>query len=59
MGTGEVHTGFWWDNLRERDHFEYPGVGGRIILKRIFEKWDGGASTASNWLRIGTGDGLL
>jgi hypothetical protein len=22
---GEVHTGFWWGNLRERDHLEDPG----------------------------------
>jgi hypothetical protein len=21
---GEVHRGFWWTSLRERDHLEYP-----------------------------------
>jgi hypothetical protein len=21
-----MHTGFWWGNLRERDHLEDPGV---------------------------------
>jgi len=32
-GRGEVYTGFWWGNLRERDHLEDPSVGGRIILR--------------------------
>jgi hypothetical protein len=35
-----VCTGFWWGNLRERDHWGDPGVGGRIILRWIFRKWD-------------------
>jgi hypothetical protein len=39
---GEVHTGFWWGHLREGDHLEGPGIDGRIILKWIFKKWDGG-----------------
>jgi hypothetical protein len=39
---GEVHTGFWWEDLREGDHLEGPDVDGRIILKWIFKKWDGG-----------------
>jgi len=37
-----VHTGFWWGNLRERDHLEDPDIYGRIILKSIFRKWDWG-----------------
>jgi len=32
-GRGEVHTGFWWGNLTERDHFEDLGMDGRIIVK--------------------------
>jgi hypothetical protein len=38
----EVHTGFWWGDLREGDHLEDPGVDERIILKWIFKNWDGG-----------------
>jgi hypothetical protein len=30
---GEVYTGFWWGNLRGRDHLGDPGVDGRIILR--------------------------
>jgi hypothetical protein len=37
-----VHTGFWWGDPREGDDLGDPGVGGRIILKWIFKKWDGG-----------------
>ena len=47
-------TGFWWDNLTERDHLQYVSVDGRIILKCIFKKWDGEAWTGLVWLRIGT-----
>jgi len=28
-----VHTEFWWENLRERDHLEDAGVDRKIILK--------------------------
>jgi len=35
-----VHTGFLWENLRERDHLEDPGIDGRIILRWIFRQWD-------------------
>jgi len=40
--TGKVHTGFWWGDLREKNHLEDLGIGGRVILKCIFKKWDGG-----------------
>ena len=38
LGGGEVCTGFWWGNLRERDHLENLGVDGRVILKWIIKK---------------------
>jgi hypothetical protein len=31
-GRREAYFGFWWGNLRERDHSEDPFVDGRIIL---------------------------
>ena len=37
-----MYTGFWLGNLREREQLEDPGVDGRIILRRIFRKLDGG-----------------
>jgi hypothetical protein len=37
-GRGRVNRGFWWGNLREREHLEDPGLNGRIILKCIFKK---------------------
>jgi len=31
---GEVHVGFWGGNLKERDHFEDPGINGRVLFSK-------------------------
>jgi hypothetical protein len=56
---GEVYTGYWWGNLRLRDHLVDPGIDGRIVLRRIFRKWDVWVWPGFCWLRIGTGGGHL
>jgi len=51
MGRGEAYTGFWWGNLKERDHLEDPGVDGNIILRWIIRELDVGVWTG----RCGSG----
>jgi hypothetical protein len=56
---GEVCTGFWWENVWERDHWGDPDVDERIIFGYIFRNWEGVVGTGWSWLRIGTGGGHL
>ena len=58
-GRGEAYIGFWWRNLRERDHLEDPCVYRKIMLRCIFRKWYVGEWTGSSWFLIGTGGGYL
>ena len=48
-GRGKVYTGFRCGNMREIDHFGDPNLGGRIILRWIFRKWDVGAM---DWMEL-------
>jgi len=38
-----MHTVIWWGSLRGKNHFNGPGIDGRIIVKWIFRKWYGRA----------------
>ena len=53
-GGEEVNKGFWWQNLKERDHLGDLGVDERIILKWIFKKYDSRVRAGFMWLRIMT-----
>jgi len=51
VGRWEVHTGFWWGNLRESGHLEDVPANGRIlhwILQKLVRR-------ARIWLKIGPG----
>jgi len=50
-GRGYVNTEFWWWGLRERDHLKDPGIYGRIILRWILRKLDGGMG----WIDLAQG----
>jgi hypothetical protein len=39
---GDVYTAFCWRDLRKRDNLQDLRLDGRIILKWIFKKCDGG-----------------
>jgi len=32
---GEMHRGFWWGDLRERDHFPNLGIEERMMLRTV------------------------
>jgi len=53
-----MYSGFWWGNLRERDHLKYLGIDGDNI-KMDLQEVGCGVWTGSSWLRIGKGGGHL
>jgi len=47
------------EHMKERDHSEDRGVDGRMGSEWILGRLAGGVWSGFNWLRIGTGGGLL
>jgi hypothetical protein len=54
-----VHKGFWWENLKERDHLEGVYLEARIIIKRIFKIVDAETCIGLMWFRKGASGVLL
>ena len=53
-----------WKKTERKIYYEVvcesdPGVDERIILRRIFRKWNMQGCTGSIWFRLGTGGGHL
>jgi hypothetical protein len=47
-GRNEMHTWFWWVNLKERDNLQDLGVDGSIILKLVTNTYYGGSGLDSS-----------
>jgi hypothetical protein len=53
-----VYTGFWWENLKERDHWKDPGVDGRIFMMDLEKvgcggtKWIDLAQNRDGWRAV-------
>jgi hypothetical protein len=54
-----MHSIFWLEDLKGRDHAENLGEDGNIILEWIFGKWGEKMWTGFIWLRIRTNGGFL
>ena len=55
----DVHTGFWWQDLRDSGHLEDLGIDGRKYQNGSSRSGMGKTWNELNWHRIGTGCGLL
>jgi hypothetical protein len=52
-GIVKVYTAVWWENLKEKDHLEDPGLDAKIVLRLIFRKWGVRACTGTNVVQGG------
>jgi len=58
-GRDEMHTKFWLENMKGRDHMEDLGIDGNLILWWILAIWCEKGWTVCTWLRIEKIGGLL
>jgi hypothetical protein len=58
-GQKSIATRFWWESPKERVPSEDQDVDGRMESEWILGRFTGGVWSGFNWLRIGTGVGLL
>jgi hypothetical protein len=59
MGEGRKVYKVWWESLKERDHWEDQGVGGKMGSEWILGRLAWGVRIGFDWLRTGTSGGLL
>jgi hypothetical protein len=57
-GRGEC-TRLWWESPKERDHLKDQGVDGKMGSERILGRLAWEVWIGFDWLRTGTGGGLL
>ena len=49
-----MHAGFWWGDMREREHLEDLSIDGGYCIELDLHKVGRGAWTGLIWLRTGT-----
>jgi hypothetical protein len=59
VGGKEMHTGFWWGDLREGKPLGRLRLRWEDNIKMELQEVGWGAWTGLSWLRIGTGSSLL
>jgi hypothetical protein len=59
MGMRRTCIGYWWESQRERDHYDDQDIGGWLILRLIFERYEGVILTRLIWLTTGISVGLF
>jgi hypothetical protein len=56
---GELLPGFWYGDLKDRDHFKDLSINGRIILQWVLNEEDWREWSSLTWLKIWTKCTLL